>query len=717
MDIFSQIVKLLFRIKYWLIVTPVIATLIAISSTKHLTREYEVTTTIYTGIASGFTLESGLEAGRVDWGSVSNGMDNLIAIIKSKSTLRNVSLRLYTQHMMYGDSVNDNNYIKAANYRSLLRITPKEVKDLIDKTSEEKTLENLNKYEKASPKNFVYGLFNWNHPHYCYNALSKIEAKRVFSSDMLEIKYAADDPGIAYNTLVLLNDEFVKQYKFLRFGETNDVVEFFRNELAKLNEKLRFSEDSLTRYSVSKKVINYAEQTKQITSLAKDYELMHSEILLRYNSSKALVAELEERIKEQASLMENNSQFLSKLNEISQLSLTVARLKMFQSDSSATYSKSLKDYQERQKTAENELRNLSNTIINKKYTKEGLATTTFVDQWVDELIKREQATADLYIMGEIKKSLDDQYVFYSPIGSTIKRIERDISFTEQSYLSILASLNTALMRQKTLQMNSANLKPINPPLFPVAPTPTKRKLIVITTFLASFVFVLVFFIILEIFDRTVRDRVRAERLIQAKVLGAFPRKNRVRYRSLYREYEKISVNYVANAIIPYLNPKNGPDIINFISTDEGTGKSLLMELIHNYWKERGLRVRSISWHNHNFGKSREFILSNNLRDLFDYDNEDIIMVEHRSVLKSAIPVGLLKEASLNILIVRADKVWRDIDKIAFERIRSQAGNTPLTVYITQARRSTTEEFVGIMPPYSKFRLFTYKLSQFGLTSK
>jgi uncharacterized protein involved in exopolysaccharide biosynthesis len=717
MDIFSQIVKLLFRIKYWLIVTPVIATLIAISATKHLTREYEVTTTIYTGIASGFTLESGLEAGRVDWGSVSNGMDNLIAIIKSKSTLRNVSLRLYTQHMMYGDSVNDNNYIKAANYRSLLRITPKEVKDLIDKTSEEKTLENLNKYEKASPKNFVYGLFNWNHPHYCYNALSKIEAKRVFSSDMLEIKYAADDPGIAYNTLVLLNDEFVKQYKFLRFGETNDVVEFFRNELAKLNEKLRFSEDSLTRYSVSKKVINYAEQTKQITSLAKDYELMHSEILLRYNSSKALVAEMEERIKEQASLMENNSQFLSKLNEISQLSLTVARLKMFQSDSSATYSKSLKDYQERQKTAENELRNLSNTIINKKYTKEGLATTTFVDQWVDELIKREQATADLYIMGEIKKSLDDQYVFYSPIGSTIKRIERDISFTEQSYLSILSSLNTALMRQKTLQMNSANLKPINPPLFPVAPTPTKRKLIVITTFIASFVFVLVFFIILEIFDRTVRDRIRAERLIQAKVLGAFPRKNRVRYRSLYREYEKISVNYIANAIIPYLNPKNGPDIINFISTDEGTGKSLLMELIHNYWKERGLRVRSISWHNHNFGKSREFILSNNLRDLFDYDNEDIIMVEHRSVLKSAIPVGLLKEASLNILIVRADKVWRDIDKIAFERIRSQAGNTPLTVYITQARRSTTEEFVGIMPPYSKFRLFTYKLSQFGLTSK
>jgi hypothetical protein len=191
----------------------------------------------------------------------------------------------------------------------------------------------------------------------------------------------------------------------------------------------------------------------------------------------------------------------------------------------------------------------------------------------------------------------------------------------------------------------------------------------------------------------------------------------LRYKSHYRQYEKIAINHLANSIIPYLNPRQGPQIINFVSTEEGTGKSLLMELIHNYWKERGLRVRSISWHDHKMVKSREFILSSNLRDLFDYDNEDIIMVEHCSVINSTVPAGLLQEAALNILVVRADKVWREIDKIAFERLRMQSGKSPVGVYITKAKRAATEEVVGIMPPYSKLRLLAYRYSQFGLTSK
>lgn len=44
--------------------------------------------------------------------------------------------------------------------------------------------------------------------------------RRIANSDMLEVSYENDDPGVVYNTLELLNDEFVKQYKELRYGET-----------------------------------------------------------------------------------------------------------------------------------------------------------------------------------------------------------------------------------------------------------------------------------------------------------------------------------------------------------------------------------------------------------------------------------------------------------------------------------------------------------------
>ncbi|MDD2492161.1 MAG: exopolysaccharide biosynthesis protein, partial [Bacteroidales bacterium] len=305
----------------------------------------------------------------------------------------------------------------------------------------------------------------------------------------------------------------------------------------------------------------------------------------------------------------------------------------------------------------------------------------------------------------------------SPIGSTLKRIERDISFTEQSYLSVLQSLNAALLRQKTLQMTSANLKPINPPLFPVSPLPTKRKLIVLTSYLMSIVFLLAFFVLVEIFDRTLRDRYRTERIIPAKVLGAFPRQHRFRYRSYFNSYIRICTNYLANSIIPFLNPKERPDIINFISTDEGTGKTKLITLLEEYWTERGLKVRAINWSEQEFSESREYLLSNNFYDFNDYDNEDIIIIEHRSLMKSAIPVGLLREASLNLLTVRADKVWRDIDKIAFDRLKLQVQSTPLMLYLTETTRDVAESFVGQLPPVSRVRSFIYKLLQLGFTSK
>lgn len=720
MEIFFQTIKLLYRIRYWLIILPVFTTLVAIYMTKNMVRTYEVGTTIYTGIASGFTIESGVEPGKIDWGSVNNGMDNLISIIKSKNTLHEVSLRLYAQNMIYGDSLKDNNYIKANNYRELLRITPKEVRALIYKGSIDSTVSNLKKYEQASPTNFVYGLFNWYHRHYSYSALSKIDVKRMFESDMLDIKYAADDPGIAYNTLVVLNDEFVKQYKLLRFGETNDVVDYFRRELANLSDKLKKSEDSLTRYYVDKKIINYEEQTKQVTALASNYELLYYDALLRYTSASTSVEQLEKRIEGQVKAIQNNTVFLQKLKKLSDISSRIIRFKSIQSDStniSPVNKKMLDEYTNMEKNAEDDLRTFSSMLNDQKYNKDGIASLTYVDQWISAVIMREKSSAELKVMEDVRKSLEKEYGYFSPIGSTLKRKERDISFTEQSYLTVLTSLNAALMRQKTLQMSSASLKAINPPLFPVHPIPSARKAIVLSTFFSTLIFIIAFFILLELFDRTIRDKSRAERITNTKVLGAFPKQNMLRYRRYNKQYEEIATNYLANALIPYLNTGESPDIINFISSGSEYGKSYLAEKLARYWDERGIRVKLISWHDGISPESREFILSRKFSELYEFANEDIIIVEHKSILESSIPVGLLREASINLIVVRADKVWREVDATALERLKQQAQNAPITLYLNQVKRDVATSFLGLLPPITKFRQFVYKLTQLGLTSR
>lgn len=192
--------RFIYRIRWWLLIGPALAALFVIYKTQKMSHTYQTRTTIYTGAVSGYSIDPD-DSGKQDWASTNNTMDNLVNIIVSQSTLRNVSLRLFAQAMMYGSPDKNTNHISAANYRTLMRHVPKEVVALIDKNSEENTLANLEDYEKASPDNYVYGLFHYTHRHYSYQALSKIVVKRLGNSDMIQVSYESDDPGIAYNTL------------------------------------------------------------------------------------------------------------------------------------------------------------------------------------------------------------------------------------------------------------------------------------------------------------------------------------------------------------------------------------------------------------------------------------------------------------------------------------------------------------------------------------
>ncbi len=101
--------------------------------------------------------------------------------------------------------------------------------------------------------------------------------------------------------------------------------------------------------------------------------------------------------------------------------------------------------------------------------------------------------------------------------------------------------------------------------------------------------------------------------------------------------------------------------------------------------------------------------------MYDFENEDIVIVEHRALIEAAIPVGLLKEAAVNLVVARADKAWREVDVTALERLKRQTGNAPLALYLNNADKDVVMSFVGLLPPYTRFRTLLYNMTQFGLT--
>ena len=252
MDLFRYITRILYKIRWYLVILPFIALVVAWIMTRNMERIYDTNTTIYTGMITGYNIEGG--AGAAGGNSQTN-ITNLMLIITTDNTIHEVALRLFGRCMMYGNPNKDNNYISAEHFRQLDATVPPEVKALINHNSEQATYANLKAYEKPSQDNYLFGLLNY-HPWFGIdNITSRLKVLQLDRSDIIDIGYSSNDAGIAYNTLDILNDVFARQYAQIRFGETNEVIKFFEQEVKRLYRILTGAEDDLIRYNISKGIM------------------------------------------------------------------------------------------------------------------------------------------------------------------------------------------------------------------------------------------------------------------------------------------------------------------------------------------------------------------------------------------------------------------------------------------------------------------------------
>ena len=128
----------------------------------------------------------------------------------------------------------------------------------------------------------------------------------------LDISYSSGDPGIVYNTVSILMDEFVEEYRRIRYGETDKVIKYFEEELKRIGKKLNLEEEDLTKYNVEKRIINYIDETKEIAAISKEYELREQDALFAFNSSKSMLEELEKHMDSNAKQVLKNMEFVDK---------------------------------------------------------------------------------------------------------------------------------------------------------------------------------------------------------------------------------------------------------------------------------------------------------------------------------------------------------------------------------------------------------------------
>jgi uncharacterized protein involved in exopolysaccharide biosynthesis len=718
MDLFRYIVRFLYKIRWYLIILPLIALIVAWFLTRNMERVYDVNTTIYTGMITGYNLEGGVGSAG---GQSQTNITNLMLLMTTDVTIHEVSLRLFARCMMYGNPSKDNNYISSEHFRQLSATVPTDVKALINHNSEQATYANLKAYERPSQDNYLFGLVNY-HPWFGINNItSRLKVMQLQKSDIIDIAYSCNDAGIAYNTIDILNEVFARQYQQLRFGETNDVIKFFEREVARLYKILTGAEDDLIRYNVSKRIINYGEQTKVLAGMDGNQQVSDNTQLMNYTTAKSLMDYLERQLGDRAKIIRANRDFTDQVTDISRIQSRISNLRLMNSEGGEGNVESQLELAKAEKLLQDRtvrVKELTRDIEAGNFSTEtGVKASDILSRWLEQVLLLEKTKAEMSAQDIMRQKIDRQILYYAPIGATLGRKDRHIGFIEANYMEMLRALNSARLRQRNLQMTTAKLRVLNPPMFPMNAQPTNRMMILLGAFLLTFALTALYFFIIELLDRTLRDRMRSERITKVPVMGCFPKESTLRYRRFNKTIADMALRQLSKSLLPHFK-EGQQNVLNLISTDAGNGKSYIAQELENYWISIGLQVRRLTYDEDYLAEDSRFIMAKDIKDICpDILPNEIAIIEYPNLDDNSVPPALLNMGTINLLVTRSNRTWKDVDQKALKELQSQLDNQDtLFMYLTEAQRYAVEEFVGQLPPYTKFNNFVYRISQLGLTA-
>ena len=704
-----QFIRLILRNLVTIIIVPIIIAITIFFSTKNSPDSFKSSTTLYTGFASGYSIENG-EKAKIDFHAITISFDNLINIVKAKDTKEEIAIRLLAHHIFLNKKTD--NTIWQTNLDRVNSIIPSDViNKVLDKKSEEKTFNNLMTFKNQDEKNIIYKILNQdNDPYYSISAISDVKMTRMESSDMVKLEFESNDPGICQNVLKITTEVIIRKFRGIKQGETSDVSAFFELQTKLALERLNDAEEKLKNFRTDNRVINYYEQTKFISEKREDLidELNKEKMTLA--SAEAAMANSEEKLGASKKILKTSAEILNTRNKIVELN---SRLVILQNEDGKNNASEIGKLSLEINQLKNELDDKVTNLFGESNSKEGITHKDLAKIWIDNAVVADESKSRLPIYTNRLNEIEGTYDLYAPLGSNLNKMERQIGIAEKEYLNHLASLSAARLREQNLTVSS-NLQVIDPPFFPTIPLPNSRKLLVIGGAFAGLVFIIAILIMLELLDQTIGSPERAISLIKKTVISGFPLINKKTQFLVDNGTIEKMVGVTVSKIYQILRekPKNQkPFIVSFISTRNHEGKTYFVSKISEHFKASDKKVLVLLPDNEQHKASQisdvvyypvglKYMEMESIVDLLPttlkLEEYDVVLIEFLPFFHQKAPVGITNECDLSILVAKADRLWENSDDNALNYF-TETYSKSIFVILNNMPWYNMEYFIGEVP--------------------
>lgn len=701
------ITRLLKQHLIWFILFPILGAGAVYYFMRNEAKTYKTKATLYTGITSGYKLQSAEENFHVDYSAVENAFDNILTTLNSNQTLYNVGLDLLSRHLQLQKPAETQ--LSAQSFQALNQAIPASLRQSLVRGGDlAYTRQQLDTLARSETPNPVRKLLLQSDSYYSAEHIGKnLKATRRRASDMLDLEYEASDPAVAQQTLSLAITEMNTRYTALKRGETNPVVSYYEQKAQAAKRQLDNAEAKLRAFNVAHNILNIEDELKTRSATREALVTEYNNELMESRAAKAAMNALSQRLKQGGSLLSVNTALTDK-----QAELTEAESQLINARASGNAQATLDRYQARIDKAAAELKQIAQNYFAADNTPESVPKLKLVNEWLDNVLKFEEASARMDVA---KKRLDEyqtESAAFTPLESEQRQLTRDMTVAEKEYLMLIQSLNQANTHRQDVSLDGA-LSILDAPNFPFSPQPSKRLLSTVIGGGVGLVIALLLAALRFWSDRRINSLEQAEQQLGNAVVATFPVVKKLAVKSATSRasvsmFEQLS-NEININIEARARPGGRPPLIVLFSMRAKQGKTWFALRLGQLYAESGERIayyyprQSAADHKYeqegihflpyelhpNFMHVREpeeLILDDDVLATIHFDK---VILELPALMGSPIPLHLVRQSAVSLMILAAHTVWGRRDKQLFDLFVKAARN-PVLVVLNKVESGPTD---------------------------
>ena len=625
--------------------------------------EYKSATMLYTGYATGTSLESTNEFKKVDYFSVNVAYNNALTLIQSRQSLEETAYRLFVDDLFNDKLIieDEKDTVEVNKIKAIL------LSDRFD----DKDLTKLPIVISDSKRNYVAKLYlltisgemgEWlenilfessSSPYSVKTIQENLTAKRPELSDMIELSYMSFDPAIAQKTLVVLLDVFTNKQKQIKESDSDQVVEYYRSELEKTENLLQLAEDNLKTFKSKHGVVNFTSQTEYVATQREEIQREYDTELMKLRAAQSAIEQIESQLNQKSASALNSGKLSTYRNKLSTLNDAKVRAEIKGENSKARTIAA--DIAETESLMQAELKKQSR----RSSSTSNVSTKGLLDQWLSQTIIENESKARMKVFEQRLASINRDYNRYAPVGAELTQLEREVQMLDQKYRKLDNELTKAQTLQSDAELTNA-IELLDYPNKPYEAEKSKKFLLVIISGFLGFSLIVVYLFSKVYLDNSLRNPGIVKEKINLPVLGAFPKLIRKRNIAIIKEKLLSQILWQLRSMVKSNNGQPRKTLVTICSVQNKEGKST-------------------------FSKS--------LFSLFNAgDKNNIEFYEQSSLVDGNLELKMIERSDFIILVVDSSRNLTESDKYHIEKLLKM--KKPVYIVLNKLSKYEYDSFLG-----------------------